>query len=357
MTVSRYALTDPCIFCIDTSDLPPGYPFQSATAPFRSALSPYRISAPAAATADDAPVHRTRSPLSSASLPSAHLLLDADVKPQKLQLSKMPYLRQESGTAQRQHGVLPESPRPLRRSCSPVLFATRDREDESDVAHPQLLPRQVSSPLQQQCDRLDDVRTEGKEGGPIKMEVSSSSCKASYPLPPLAQAEPRPEGTRAPEGYLSWTAADPQTQESALMSPEQTSTSACAEKQPDAAINLLSPRRGEMGSDSPVCSPPISNATLPVPEDPMAGMFALLTASEMARAIPCAAAPALPAQMGTCRLPPDCASTGALEMVALEGMALLSQVAQRGMEPLSQEQGELVMRRLMLSNLQMDKKG
>lgn len=269
----------------------------------------------------------------------------------------MAYLKQETGTVQRRHDVMPESPSPLCRSCSPVV-AKQDRDDGSDVAKSQLLPIQVSSPPQQQSERLEDVRKEEKEGGPIKMEVSSYSCKASYPLPPLTEAEPQPEVVRAPEGYRSWTAAEPQTQESALMSQEQSSTSACAEKQPDTAINLLTPSQRELGSESPVTSPPVSNSALPVPEDPMAGMFALLTASEMARAHPCTPSPTLTTQMESSPVTPDCSSTGALEMVALEGMALLSQVAQQEMEPLSQDQGELVVMtmRLMVSNLQINNK-
>lgn len=265
----------------------------------------------------------------------------------------MPYLKQETGAVPRRRDMVPESPTPLCRSCSPVL-AKQDREDSGDVVKPQLLPLQLSSPPQQQCERLEDVRKEGKKGGPIKMEVPSYSCKASYPLPPLTEAEPQPEVIRAPEGYLPWTTADPQTQESAVISQEQTSTSACAEQQSDAAINRLTPCQREIGRESPVTSPPVSNSTIPVPQDPMAGMFALLTASEMARAHPCSPAPTLTSPMETSPVPPDCSSTGALEMVALEGMALLSQVAQQEMEPLSQDQGQLVMMmmmRLMFYNL------
>lgn len=332
----NFMLTDSCIFFLGASDRPPGYPFQSIAAPFGSALSPYHISAPAA---DVVPVHRSRSPLSSASLPPAPLhsrLLDTDVKPQKLELSKMPYLKQEIGTVQRRHDHVPESPSPHCQSCSPVL-AKQDREDGSDVAKPQLTPLHVSSPPRQLCERLEDVGKERKEGGLIETEVSSYSRQASYPLPPLIEAEPHPEVTRAPEGHLSWPAADPQTQDSAPMPQEQSSTSACAEKQPDAANSLLSPSPRGTGSDSPVTS---SKSTLAVPEDPMAGMLALLTASEMAWARPCRPAPTLTAQMEASPAAADCSSTGALEMVALEGMALLSQVAQREMEPLSQEQGQ-----------------
>lgn len=245
----------------------------------------------------------------------------------------MPYLKQETGTVQRRHDV--ESPSPLRRSPA---SAEQGREGGGDVAKPQLLPLLASSPPPQQSERLEDVGKDEEEAGPIKMEVSSYSCEASYPPPPpLTEAEPNPEVIRAPEGYLSWTAADCQTRESALMSQEQTSTSGCAENRPDAALSFLAPR--EIASESPVPSPPILISMASGPEDPMAGMLALLTASEMARARPCTPAPTPATQME--KSPPslDCSSTGALEMVALEGMALLSQVAQQEVEPLSPDQG------------------
>lgn len=334
-------MTDSCVFFFDTSGLPPGFPFQSITAPFGSALPPYHASAPAAAAADVVPVHPTRAPLSFASLPSAlSRILDADVRPQKAELSKLPYLKQETGTGQRRHDVAPQSPSPLCRSRSPVL-AKQDREDGGEVAKPPLPSLQVSSPPRRECERLEEVREEEKEGGPIKMEASSYPCKASYPLAPLTDAQPQAE-VGAPEGYPPWTAAEPQTQESALVSREPTSTSARAEKQPDAAIHLLPARQGETGRDSPPASPPTSHSASPLPEDPMAGMLALLTASEMARARPCSPAPTLPAQGDTCAGPPDCSSTGALEMVALEGMALLSQAAQQSTEPHGPDQGELM---------------
>lgn len=223
------------------------------------------------------------------------------------------------------------------------MLAKQDREGVGDNAKPQRLPLHVSSPSSQQLERQEDVQKEEKEGGPIKMEVSSYSCEASYPLPPpLTQAQPKPEVIRAPEGYLSWTTADSEPQESALVSQEQTSTSACAEKQPDAAISLLAPSQRDILSEPSVSSPATLNSTVPSPEDPMAGMFALLTASEMAKAHPCAPAPTLTTQMEKSPVLPDCRNTGALEMVALEGMALLSQVAQQEME----DEGELTKMRI-----------
>lgn len=73
----------------------------------------------------------------------------------------------------------------------------------------------------------------------------------------------------------------------------------------------------------------------------MAGLFALLAASEMAEARP-NTPPTLTliAPMDSAPMGADCSSTGALEMVALEGMALLSQMAQREIEHIRLEQGE-----------------
>lgn len=222
----------------------------------------------------------------------------------------------------RRHDALPEAPSPLCRRCSPK----RDREDSGEAARPEL---RLSSPPQQERERPEEVGKEEEESGPIKMEASSYPCKPSYPLPPHTEAQPQPEAVRAPEGYPPRTAAEPQSQGAALTSPEHTSTSARADKQPDHAVDLLAPRQGEIGRDSPPTSPPIAKPTLPVPEDPMAGMLALLAASEMAPAHPCSPAPTPTV-------------SGALEMVALEGMALLSQVVQQDVEPLSPDRGELV---------------
>lgn len=73
----------------------------------------------------------------------------------------------------------------------------------------------------------------------------------------------------------------------------------------------------------------------------MAGMLALLTASEMALARPSSPpAPTLEPQTDNPTPGADCRETGDLEMVALEGMALLSQMAQREMEQICQERGE-----------------
>lgn len=325
------------------TDLPPGYPYQSITAPFGSPFPPYHLPAPTGANTEVVPPHRSRSPASAAPLPSAHLhqrLLDADIKPQKLDLSKTgSFLKQEPGVEPPPLDMTPEPLGPLRRSCSPALT----REDDREVLKPQTqpLPLLVPSPPPLLSERREEVREEEKEGGQIKMEVSSYSCQAAYPPPPLlTEAEPKPEVIKDPERYPPCIAADSDSQESL----EQITSAVCEQEQPDTPINSHTPCQKESVTETPVYPPPAADSPLPLligPEDPMAGMFALLAASEMAQARPCT--PPAPTLLPQIENPPMGAAysgAGALEMVALEGMALLSQMAQREMENMSLEQGE-----------------
>lgn len=336
------------------TDLPPGYPYQSITAPFGSPFAPYHIPAPTGANTEVVPPHLSRSPASAAPLPSAHLhsrLLDSDIKPQKLEPSKTgSFLKQEPGVELPQLDVTPEPLGPLRRSCSPVL-ASQNREGpgEASKPKPQPLPLHVPSPPPQQAERLEEVREEEKEGGQIKMEASSYSCQAAYPLPaPLTEAKLKPEVIKDPERYPPCITADSESQESIQMSVslEQTASVVCEQEQPDTPINSLPPSQEESVTESLVCPPPSSNSPLPLvigPEDPMAGMLALLTASEMAQARPSTPpAPTLTPQIKNPPVGADCGSAGALEIVALEGMALLSQMAQQEMVHISLEQGEKI---------------
>lgn len=239
--------------------------------------------------------------------------------------------------------MTPEPLGPLRRSCSPVLPSQdRDGDREAPKPTPQPLPLHVPSPPTQQDDRHKKVREEEKEGGQIKMEVSSYSCQAAYPLPPpLLEAEPKPEIIKDPERYPACITADSDSQELSQVcaSREQTASAVCEQERPDIPMNLLIPGQKESVTETPVCPPPPSISPLPLifgPEDPMAGMLALLTASEMAQARP--STPPAPTLLPQIENPP--VDAGALEMVALEGMALLSQMAQQEMEHMSLEQGE-----------------
>lgn len=336
------------------TDLPPGYPYQSISAPFGSTFPPYHIPAPTGANTEVVPPHHSRSPASAAPLPSAHLhsrLLDADIKPEKVEPSKTgSFLKQEPGVEPPQLDMPPEPLGPLHQSCSPVLASQdRDEDGEAQKPHAQTLPLCVPSPPLQRAKRLEEVREEEKEGGQIKMEVSSYSCQAAYPLPPPhTEAEPKPEVIKDPERYPSCITADSDSQESGLMcsSLEQTTSAMCDQEQPDTRINSHTPIQKESVAETPIYPHPTSNSPLTLvtgPEDPMAGMLALLTASEMAQARPCTPpAQILIPQIENPPLGADCSSAGALEMVALEGMALLSQMAQHEMENISLERGEWI---------------
>lgn len=86
--------------------------------------------------------------------------------------------------------------------------------------------------------------------------------------------------------------------------------------------------------------PPLQSSSVLVailPEDPMAGMFALVTASELPQA------GALSIQADVCSSRSElCAGVSPLECAALEGMALLSQMAELEMQrqPRDDTQGE-----------------
>lgn len=229
-----------------------------------------------------------------------------------------------------------------------------DREAPKPQARPQPLPLRVPSPPLQPRERLEEVREEEKEGGQIKMEVSSYPCQAAYPLPlPLTEAEPKPKAAKEPEQthYSSCISVDSDSQESAqkCVPLEQTPSATCEEEQPDTPLDAHTHIQKDSVTDAPVYPPTAPESPLPLliisPEDPMAGMLALLAASEMATPARPGTPPApilLPQTEDASPLPvgDNCSGAGPLEMVALEGMALLSQMAQREMEQISQGQGE-----------------
>ena len=242
-------------------------------------------------------------------------------------------------------GVAPETLGPLR--CGPVR-ASQDRETDGEVSKPQPLPLYVPSPPPQRGERLEEVREEEKEQ--IKMEVSSYTCQAAYPPPPLlTEAEPKPKAIKDPEQtrYPPCITADCQesAQKSVLL--EQTAGAVCEQEQPDTPVDSHTPNQKELVPETPVYPPSPSNSPLPLvfgPEDPMAGMLALLAASEMANYTrpDTPPAPILLPQIELLPVGADCSGAGPLEMVALEGMALLSQMAQREMEQINQGQCECV---------------
>lgn len=255
-------------------------------------------------------------------------------------------LKQEPRTDHPEADPTPEPLGPLRVGCSPEL-TNQDRDRDMLKPKAPLLPLHASSPPPQQAERREEVREDEKKEEQIKMEASSYSGHMAYSLPPLplSEAQPKPELVKDPEGYPTCASADPQSRESAQTCSTQepaSSAAACSLTRPDTPINLLTPSPQEAVGETSECPPPTSTSPPPLvigAEDPMAGMFALLTASEMASARPgTPPAPTLLPQTEDPSAVPD--TTGALEMVALEGMALLSQMAQQEMESISQEHGE-----------------
>lgn len=317
------------------SDLPPGYPYQSITAPYGSPFRPYHVSASTAENTD-----RSCSPALAASLPSAcchSRLLDADIKPQNLEPSKTgSFLKQEPGEEQHHPDVTPEQLRVLHQSFSPDQASRYiDVERQTPKALP--LPLHAPSPPAQQ-DKGLQVREEEKEDDQIKMEASSHSCLAANNVSPAcAEAAPKPEVIKDSDQTLhqSSITAELDVQEPSQMcvSLEQTASTVCEQEQHDTSCLTES-----------TCELPVLSSALPLvfgPDDPMVGMFALITASEIAQAR--ANSPEPPTLVLQVENPPvgsDLSCAGALEMVALEGMALLSQMGQHEAEPHIQDEGK-----------------
>lgn len=177
------------------------------------------------------------------------------------------------------------------------------------------------------------------------METSSFSCQAAHSQPsPVTEAKPKTELIKDPDRAPYPSDSDSPESAQMCVSLEQTGSVVCEQKQPDTPVNPHTPSQKESVTETPVYPPPNCNSPLPLiigPEDPMAGMFALLTASEMAIQLRPGTPPAstLVPQIDS-PVGADYSSAASLEMVALEGMALLSQMAQSDMKHISQEQGE-----------------
>lgn len=321
------------------SDLPPGYPYQSITAPFGSPFPPYHIPTPTGENAEAVPPRRVCSPALAAPLPSAHLhsrLLDTDIMPQKLEQSKSgSFLKQEPDVEQGKLDITSEPLGPLRQSCSPAQVTQDNEEDrEPPKPQPQPLPLHVPSPPPQRARGLE-VREEEKEEGQIKIEVSAYSCLTAYSEPPtLTEAEPKSKVIKDPDQthYAECISTDSDRQElsQTCASLDQTTSASCEQEQPDSPVILDAPSPKESLVDPPLYPLPAPTSPLPLvitSEDPMAGMLALLTASEMVH--PLSITPPAPTLIPQIE---SCSTAGPMEMVALEGMALLSQMAQQELE-------------------------
>lgn len=319
-------------YCSSLTELPPGYPYQSITAPYGS-FPPYHIPA---STAESSEAHRSCSPTPAAPLasPLRHSRLsDEEVKPQSLEPPKAgSFLKREPCEEHPQAGLIPE---PL---ASLYLSRSADRDSKDDEVEGRT-PKTPSPPTPQ-GDGQREVGKEEKNKGVFKTEASSNSCQAVVtPSPTEEEAKPDliKEAELAP--YHPSISADSDKQEMPQMCVSPVKTAVCEPEQPDHPSDSLPPRLEKSTCEPPVLSSPLLVVTA---EDPMGGMLALLTASEMAQARP--RTPPTPTLQSQVENPPfataDCSSAGALEIVALEGMALLSQMAQHEAELVFQTQGK-----------------
>ncbi|XP_052365425.1 uncharacterized protein LOC127924851 isoform X2 [Oncorhynchus keta] len=162
------------------------------------------------------------------------------------------------------------------------------------------------------------------------MEVLTHGCRGAYRLPPsVPKVETKPEVTEKSSAvhYPSCTTAS--SERPAFRPSPDTHAS---------SPPPLSPCPPSPSPPSP--SPPSPSPLNIVPDDPMAGMMTLLAASQMPQAAP-PALPTLP-QTEASSLGRDVASPGCLEVWALEGMTLLSDMASLEMDRIQLEQGEVL---------------
>uniref|UniRef100_A0A8C7KIG6 Trinucleotide repeat containing 18 n=1 Tax=Oncorhynchus kisutch TaxID=8019 RepID=A0A8C7KIG6_ONCKI len=203
---------------------------------------------------------------------------------------------------------LPSAPQPC-----PPLPSTQPYKHTSLHSAPQPGPP-PTQPQEQQTEEGEE------EAGEVKMEVLTHGCRGAYQLlPSVPKVETKPEVTEksSPVHYPSCTTA---SSERPAFRPS-----------PDTHASSPPPL-------SP-CPPSPSPLNI-VPDDPMAGMMTLLAASQMPQAAP-PALPTLP-QTEASSLGRDVASPGCLEVWALEGMTLLSDMASLEMDRIQLEQGEVL---------------
>ncbi|KAJ3600596.1 hypothetical protein NHX12_031576 [Muraenolepis orangiensis] len=301
-------------------DLPPGYPYQSIPAPFTSQFPAYHHHhpPPMGATSEPPSHHpHLRSPIHGFALPGADLRprdqAEVDIKPRGL--------HPPSGRAPLKQEPHPEEPRlsgtppvlgPPPPSCSPAASG-QEPEDfkEGALSRPPPPPIRDQSPSRPHGERQSRAESVEKEAGQIKMEVAAYPCQAPVLLPaPAFEAEPKAEVLEEtePMPYTPCIAAD---------------------------LNEAKAELTQYWPTPPPCEPRLQDPPHPHLHTP----DSLLTASEMPQAsfdVP--AVLALLPEDGEPSLDRRGSDVGPLEVLALEGMALLSHMAQLEMERISQEQ-------------------
>ncbi|KAJ8253792.1 hypothetical protein COCON_G00204040 [Conger conger] len=301
-------------------EIPPGYPYPSLTAPFGSHY-PYLLQPAAAADADglapDVPLPAETPERSAA---------PADVKPRRLRSPAAagpprprgehptlsgPAVKEEPGLEEvREHpndpaARLAEMPAPAR-SCQGE-FETGRRSV--------VVPTPVEGPT---VDELAD-------GGRVKLEETALlNCRAPYQGPDADTALPETEppileGSTGPEGLTYHPSAcsdEPQALvDPASPEPEETEPELDSEQPLEEALEVSEPAP-ETPSPPPHGLPGLSVTDVAL-DDPMAGMIALVAASELPQA---------------CLLPGSPSDLTPLGCSGLEGMTLLGEVAELELE-------------------------
>ncbi|XP_056609882.1 trinucleotide repeat-containing gene 18 protein isoform X3 [Triplophysa dalaica] len=317
-------------------EIPPGYPYQSITAPFGSHY-PYLLQTAAAADTDGlAP----DVPLSAET--SEHLPTTLDVKPrylcspvvvEPLQVSTEPEPIEESTAFKREPSVEVEnvlsqnSPRLLHSAFG--SFPTTHDSTQAE-AHPTITP-----------PPRDEQEQDSREV--VKIETISSSPPRLYDSSSLESE--RTSKAEAGEDSTSLHSSLTYTDASSVVCDIQPANPPLDLSDRKSPIDLREPDAPHLESihDNlflPNTSPPhLQPAPVAIlPEDPMAGMIALVTASEL----PQAGAVSVAAKVSSFGSE-ICPGVSLLESTALEGMALLSQMAELEMQRQPREDTQGVM--------------
>ncbi|KAG7459991.1 hypothetical protein MATL_G00216470 [Megalops atlanticus] len=315
-------------------EAPSGYPYQSLTSPFGSHY-PYLLQPAAAADADglapDVPLPAETPERSAAA---------ADVKPRRLRSPAVvePLLASREELPVKEEPGLEDSKDelgPLRSAVPAPVITSRDPRA---AATPESCSLGTAVPPE--GGAMEEEEEEEEEGRKVKLEeVSVQSCQASYQVPaagPVSEADSEvPEGSASPVGLdrvPSERAGESQAQSSVLGEPDHP---LCQPEEDAVGRELEEPAPEASDSMEATCEAPFLTLTghppLPLrppspdiaPEDPMAGMIALVAASELPQACP------LPTPTDMKESPSDAI---ALESADMAGMTLLGEVAELELE-------------------------
>ncbi|XP_051569961.1 trinucleotide repeat-containing gene 18 protein-like isoform X2 [Myxocyprinus asiaticus] len=314
-------------------EIPPGYPYQSITAPFGSHY-PYLLQPAAAADADGLapdvplPAETSKHLESAADVKPRHLCSPVVVEP--LQASRDPESMEESSPQLKKEPSLEENKDTLTQDVLRPLHsvsgaASITPQDSSTTIEAEAHPRSTATPE-------NEENQDGKEA--IKVEVSSSSHPGLYNTSrtdseriTTAEAAESSVGLEdqayKPSSSHTDVSCDVQLEYPPLDLSDRLKPVELQEPAPDALDLVFKHDDLFLPYNSPPHLQP-SSAPVPIlPEDPMAGMIALVTASEL----PQAGAVSILTEACSSRSE-LCLGVSSLESTALEGMALLSQIAE-----------------------------